>query len=376
MNDIAITGFGIISALGRGAEPTLHALKNGISGVKPISILKTSLTQFPAGEVKATNQELAEILHVQEPISHLRNVLLGTIAVEDAIKMADLKDLSCAAFINGTTVGGMDVTEINVASEELNFNTHTCGSATDLITQQIGEFGLSTTGATACSSAANAIMLGARMIRAGMVDAAVVGGAECLTLFHFNGFNSLMILNEQLCKPFSDESNGINLGEGAAYLVLEKAEKAKARNIGILGYLTGWGNRCDAYHATASSPNGDGPYLAMTEALKQANLAPKEIDYINAHGTGTQSNDQSELSAITRIWGENPPPFNSTKPLTGHATSAAAALESVISLLCLNHNFIPGLEIGRGREIRNVMCNSFAFGGNDSVLIFSKSDPS
>ena len=196
-----------------------------------------------------------------------------------------------------------------------------------------------------------------------------------------------MILDSNPCRPFDASRKGLNLGEGAAFVVLETKEHAIARGARIRAMLSGWGNACDAYHQTASSPDGRGAYAAMQAALEVAGLKPSDIDYVNAHGTGTENNDLSEGVALMRLFGGKMPYVGSTKCFTGHATSAAGALEAVISILCIQNRFIPanlrfetkdpGLDFCpvvhtvQDVEISHVMSNSFGFGGNDSSLIFS-----
>ena len=196
-----------------------------------------------------------------------------------------------------------------------------------------------------------------------------------------------MILDTERCKPFDNNRRGLNLGEGAAFVVIESEQHAASRGATILTEIAGYGNACDAFHQTASSPDGEGAFLAMTKALAAAEMVPGDIDYINAHGTGTPNNDQSESMAIRRVFGENVPPVSSTKSFTGHTTSAAGAIETVISLMALNGQFLPEnlgwstpMDEGgiipvtetRSASLSNVMCNSFGFGGNDSSLILSK----
>lgn len=395
---IFVTGAGIISALGNGLETTLQALMEGRSGVGAIHHLRTGHADIPAGEVAASNAEMAEMLGVGYPESELRTVLMGAIAAREALTAARLSDADVrrAAFISGTTVGGMDKTEecfrkifeSNAATDEVaELQYNDCGITTRLIARRTGHFAMMTTASTACSSAANAIILGANMIRAGMYDIVVAGGSEALTRFHLNGFNTLMILDRDRCRPFDRDRAGINLGEGAAYIVLESETSALNRGVTPLAELSGYANTCDAFHQTASSADGEGPYRAMSEALEMAGLTPADISYINAHGTGTPNNDASEMAAMKRIFGEKLPPFSSTKPLTGHATSAAGAIEAVICLLALREHFIPAsagfanpIDGGeapvtvtvRDVELNHVISNSFGFGGNDSSLIFSR----
>ena len=330
---IFVTGCGIISALGVGTDATLRALLSCESGIGPLRHLATTHDEFPVGEVELSNSEMAEMLGVGYPEEGLRTVLLGIIAAREAVGHAGLTDVDIrnAAFINGTTVGGMDKTERHFKSVfdsethspdcvELKYND--CGYAGDLIADNIGRFTMVTTTSTACSSAANAIIMGANMIKAGLVDIVVAGGAEALTRFHLNGFNSLMILDRESCRPFDRDRAGINLGEGAAYIVIESERSARARGVDILAELSGYANTCDAFHQTASSENGEGPYLAMRKAMDMGRLTPADIDYINAHGTGTPNNDATELAAMHRIWDYALPEFSSTKSFTGHTTSA------------------------------------------------------
>ena len=239
---------------------------------------------------------------------------------------------------------------------------------------------------TACSSAANAFIVGANMIRTGKADVVVAGGSEALSLFHLNGFNSLMILDTERCRPFDDTRKGLNLGEGAAYMVLESLESVRRRGGKCLAVLSGYGNRCDAFHQTASSADGEGARLAMEDALGMAGLTPGEIDYVNAHGTGTPNNDLSESMALKRVFADAMPFVSSTKSFTGHTTSASGGIELVICLLALLKGFVPG-NLGwkhpmpegviptlgeKDVVLKHVMCNSFGFGGNDSSLILSR----
>ena len=264
---------------------------------------------------------------------------------------------------------------------------HDAGSCTERIARHFGIFSETTTISTACSSAANAIILGANLLKAGQADIVVAGGTEALTRFHLNGFNSLMILDQERCRPFDAHRAGLNLGEGAAYVVMETEESARQRGAEIHAWLTGYGNACDAFHQTASSDDGEGAFLAMTEALTMAGLQPSDVDYINAHGTGTPNNDVSESAALQRVFGvaTRIPPVSSTKSLTGHTTSASGSIETVICLLAMQHGFIPanvgwqtpmpdGIVPSMGQSdcvLRHVMCNSFGFGGNDSSLVLS-----
>lgn len=386
--EILITGAGVASALGVGKADTLASLREGRSGIGPIRYLETSLRDFPVGEVPLSNEEIAS--RTGAPSSWPRTTLLSILALQEALAQAGISPegetfSSCKdmLLISGTTVGGMDLTEKQFPHYSLN---HGCGASTDLAALYLGCFADATTLSTACSSAANAIVFGANLLRSGKYSRIVVGGSESLSNYHLNGFNSLMILDREPCRPFDATRAGLNLGEGAAYLVLETAESAKERGVKAIGRLSGFGNACDAFHQTASSENGEGAYLAMTKALKMAALEPGAIDYVNAHGTGTPNNDASESAALRRIFGDDIPPVSSTKAVTGHTTSASGSIEAVICLLAIQEGFIPAqqnwktpdpacvvpfTDAAAKRRIRNVISNAFGFGGNDTSLIFS-----
>lgn len=395
MSKLVVTGMGIISGLGIGKDKTLEALLAEKSSVGKIKYLQTTHTDIPVSEVPMSDEEMKSFLNIPQKQLVTRTPLMAIVAAKEAIEQAKLQEKKPKriAFINGTTVGGMEKSEqfyIDFLENENHkeyIAAHDCGAGTDDVADYFGIFDMTSTISTACSSAINALILGANLIKTGKVDAAVVGGTEGLSKFHLNGFNTLMILDRETCKPFSQNHVGLNLGEGAAYLVLEKTKDAENRGVKPLCELSGYANFCDAFHQTATSPNGQGPFLAMQGALADAHLQPTDIDFISAHGTGTGNNDTTEGIAITRVFGENVPDFSSTKAFTGHTTSAAGSVESVISILALQHNFIPAnlnfsakmedvnvvpVTKTKHKELNHVMNNSFGFGGNDSSCIFSK----
>ncbi len=393
---VFVTGIGTINAIGDNADRTLASLKRGVSGVSKLQFLKTMHTDLPCGEIKMSYEQLADFAQVNRNSPLVRTPLMGLIAAREAVQNARL-DKNCGAsmaLISGTTVGGMDRMEqfyddfVNNDSQNRYLYPHDIGDSTQYIADKLGLFSFATSISTACSSGANAIIFGAELIKSGRYDIVVAGGCESLSSYHFNGFNSLMILDNQLCRPFDDSRSGLNLGEGAGYVVLESELSVNRRRINALCELVGYGNACDAFHQTATSENGEGPYRAMTKALEMANLQPNEIDYVNAHGTGTPNNDLTESVALKRVFGDNSvPDFSSTKAFTGHTTSAAGGVEAVISALCLMNDFMPMSlnfntpipETGLRPLMENkqkclwyVMTNSFGFGGNDSSLIFSR----
>lgn len=379
---------GIVCAIGNDAQQVLASLRDGKSGISGIKYLKTSHTDIPVGEVKLSNGQMGRMLGVGDVSVISRTSLMGAIAVRQAMEHAGLGDISGkrVVLISGTTVGDMDVTEQHF-SELLECDgnpafpsSNECGNSTMEIARLSGlENAECTTISTACSSALNAIILGSSMLARDEADIVIAGGSEALSKFHLNGFNTLMILDGERCRPFDDTRAGLNLGEGAAFVVLEK----NARN--PLAYICGYGNRCDAFHQTASSDNGEGAFLAMSDALSMAGMQPSDIRYINAHGTGTPNNDVSESTAIKRVFDDGVPAVSSTKSFTGHTTSASGSIETVICILAMQNGFIPG-NLGwknpipggivpclgaDGVQLDSVMCNSFGFGGNDSSLVIS-----
>ncbi len=391
--DIAITGMGIVSAIGTDAAAVLRSLREGTTGIGTMHHLPSVHTELPVGEVPLTNNEMKCRLGIDSAEEVSRTALLGMMAVEQALDSAGVSTQKGqrVMLVSGTTVGGMDLTETYFPTFEQPDGhiscllQHDAGSCTRVIASHFSLFTDYTTISTACSSAANALLVGAWLLQSGQADVVVAGGAEALTRFHLNGFNSLMILDPQRCRPFDEQRAGLNLGEGAAYVVLESTAHARQRKATTTAWLTGWGNACDAFHQTASSPNGEGAYRAMTQALHTAGLMPADIDYVNAHGTGTPNNDETESTALRRVFGKDIPPVSSTKQLTGHTCSASGSIETIVCLLAMHHHFIPanvgwehpmadGIMPTRGAsecQLSHVMCNSFGFGGNDTSLILS-----
>lgn len=386
---ISITGMGIVCAIGNDVAQVRDSLLRGESGIRAIKYLDTCHSDIPVGEVQLSNEQMKAMLGINDAKPLSRTSLMGAIAVRQAAAQAGISDMAGKriALISGTTVGDLDVTEkyfeqMKTCDELLSLpHSNECGTSTREIASMSGlDNAAVCTVSTACSAALNAIIVGCEMLRNNEADIVIAGGSESLSKFHLNGFNTLMILDRQRCRPFDDTRAGLNLGEGAAFVVLQK-------NAGNgLAYIAGYGNRCDAFHQTASSDNGEGAFLAMSDALGMAGLKPSDIQYVNAHGTGTPNNDQSESQALKRVFAGLSTEISSTKSFTGHTTSASGAIETVISVLSLQNGFTPanlgwsspmpdGIipTLGRtGLEIDNVMCNSFGFGGNDSSLILSR----
>ncbi len=380
--NIFVAGAGVISAIGKGKAESLDALEKGRAGMGPMQRLQ-SIHPLPVAEVPYSNAQLAQIACLPETAP--RTALLSAIAAAEALQQANLPSGIRIGFISANTIGGMDKTEVAFPNGKLrNFQYHECGSVTEMVADRLGITHHVSTISTACSSSANAIFFGARLIRHGYLDAVVAGGADALAKFTLNGFNTLMILDSNPCKPFDEHRQGLNLGEGAGYLVLTSEKITKSPSATLSGYA----NANDAYHQTASSPGGQGSLQAMREALKKANLKPGDIDYINLHGTGTQNNDISEGSAIQTLFDPDYPPMSSTKSFTGHTLGGSGGIEAVFSIMALEGGYLyPNLRLEtpmkelpfspittfqKGVNVRHVLSNSFGFGGNCSSLIFSK----
>lgn len=408
---IVIVSSGIISAIGHNVAAHLESLQQGRSGIclqaKHVSVK----LDFPVGEIDCSNEALVGIieehlapsarkmlpfLHAKEmPRSALLSILAGLEAWQP---LKPFTDKLRTGIVSANTVGGMDITEQyfeGCKSHPDNFDytvfrNHECYRITEW-TQRVLEIpGISTTISTACSSSANSLMTAARQLKQHHLDMVLAGGVDALTAFTINGFNALKILDQNLCQPFDEQRRGLNLGEGAAYLVLCREATATALGIPIIAVLSGYANNNDAFHQTASSPEGTGNVLAMTNALENAGLSMADIDYINLHGTGTDNNDLSEGKAIQAICdaeGCAVPMASSTKVFTGHTLGAAGAVEAVFSCLAIHEQTVwPHLRLERPmaalnwqpqtvlhrKNIRHVLSNSFGFGGNCSSLIFSK----
>ena len=394
---VFVAGAGIISAIGNNIAESMSALENGKAGIGDMYYLNSlHKNKIPVAEVKLSNEELATLSGLHH--SKSRTALLSLIAAKEALLHAGIENIQSlrTGFISANSVGGMDKTE-NFFTEFLTDNSkgrlhdvvdHECGSVSELVADQLGIKDYVTTISTACSSSANAIFFGARLIKNNILDVVIAGGTDALTKFTLNGFNTLMILDEKFCQPFDENRRGLNLGEGAGYIVLVSEKVAAVLKKKPSVVLSGYCNANDAYHQTASSPDGTGSFLAMSGALKKSGLKPADIDYINLHGTGTQNNDIAEGTAIKRLFHPHYPKMSSTKTFTGHTLGASGGIEAVLSVLSLQHGiiypnlrlqapmkelpFIPETKFIKNTTVKHVLSNSFGFGGNCSSLIFSK----
>lgn len=390
----------MISAIGSNVMENLRSLRLQQSGLGHTAYIDTIHKDvLPVAEVKHDTETLAEMAGVPGAPGYTRTTLLGLVAMQEALRSAGIADAAemPTAFINASTVGGMCDTEkvyfdILDPTKEGTFlkyiDTLDCADCTQRIADAVGITEYVTTISTACSSSANALMYGARLIQQGLVKRAVCGGTEALTRFTINGFNSLKNVDKQPCKPFDQHRNGLNLGEGAAYLVLESESLVNERNANILAELSGWCNANEAFHPTSPSPEGDGAYAAMKNALAMSGKDINDVQYVNVHGTATLNNDGAEGKALERLFGNKVPKFSSTKPFTGHTLAAAGAIEAIYAVLSISQqmifpnlnfsekmeelNVVPETQLLEEYPVYNVISNSFGFGGNNASLVISK----
>jgi len=386
---------GVISAIGNSVAQNRVSLTEGACGIhNELDLFPTKYAGvLPFGQVKTSTNALREKFSIAES-GVTRTTMLALHAFIEAMEdgQLSLADLSSSdtALVGASTVGGMCLTDelYADANKQTNGSVYTssydCASINMYLQQRYKMNGIINTINTACSSSANAIIYGAMLIKNGLAKRAIVGGVDSLAKFTINGFNALHILSPEKCAPFDEHRKGLNLGEGAAFLVLEKEEDIAGKK--VYAELSGYCNSNDAYHPSSLSEQGDGPFLSMQGALRSAKLSADQVDFINAHGTGTENNDEVESKAMIRLF-ERPPAFASSKANIGHTLGAAGAVEAVYSILSLLHqevyaslNFeapitatgLVPVKTYQKIALKHVMSNSFGFGGNCSSLIFSK----
>lgn len=381
---IGVTGTGVISSLGKNLDENIKSLESGISG-----ITYSQKYRLKVGQVALSNKELELITGLQNAS---RTTLLGVMAAQEAWGNSKIDKAIRTGIISSTSVGGLDkmeqhyLTYLKDPSYPIEkYMIYENGGTTEKIAASLGMEGFIDTISTACSSGANSIMYGARLIKAGILDRVLVGGVDPISTFNLKGFSSLMIYDQEICKPFDKNRNGLNMGEGAGFILLENEHSIARSKNNVICEIKGWGNATDAYHQTASSPEGIGATITMQQAIRKAGLDPEMIDYVNMHGTGTENNDLSETTALRNVFKEDLPFFSSTKGFTGHTLAASGAIEAVFSIESIRHQivwpncnfhepfdplFTPVLHPLR-TEVKNVLSNSFGFGGNCTSLIFS-----
>ncbi len=403
MSEIVVTGLGCISAAGHDVstfEQMLFSVPAG-SAIGPADGFKASDGRnVVAAQVKDYVPE--QYFNKAELKLLDRYAQFALISAEQAIKDASLNLLTCnlkrVSVVHGTSIGGQETIEASYSQlfEYGKSRTHPFtvpkllpSSAASHIAMKYGIKGPTFTTSSACASAGHAISMAVLMLRCNLIDIAVVGGSEaCLTQGNFFAWEGLRVISNDNCRPFSADRSGSVLGEGAATLVLERADYAKQRGAKIHAKLSGIGMSSDAHNIV--QPLAEGAEDAMNAALLDANLAANTIDYVNAHGSGTVINDQTETKAIQSVFecSSKQPFVSSTKSIHGHVLGAGAALEAIASILAIKHQKIPATVNYKQADplcdlnlvinqmlitpVKKVMSNSFAFGGLNSTLIFEK----
>lgn len=388
---IPISAYTMTSCLGAGLAPARRALRAGTSGLAPNRFETVDLQTF-VGEIAGVDarqlpKPLAAFDCRNNRAAELGLAQDGFVATVE--RAAARHGPARIGVFMGTSTAGILQTELAYrrrapdGSLPPDFDyrhTHNTFSIAEYVRARLGLEGPCAAISTACSSSAKAFASAARLIKAGLIDAAVVGGVDTLCLTTLYGFNSLQLLSADPCRPYDAARDGISIGEAAAFALLDRDADAQAI------HLLGAGESCDAHHMSAPHPEGLGARLAMERALASAGLAPDDVDYVNLHGTGTPSNDAAEDQAMMSLLGAQVP-CSSTKGMTGHTLGAAGGLEALIAVLAIEEGMLPGSPgtrtldrqlranyVVRGREaaIEVAMSNSFGFGGSNCSLVFGR----
>ena len=398
---VAITGIGVFCSTGKNTEEFLQSLRDGRTGIGSITLFNTS--KYPCKIGAEIRDYRPEKFFEKKELKRLsRADQFALIASEEAVKLSGVDSYSSeeVGVCLGAGAGGMFEAEtyhrevlLKRMSKPSLLWPFIPSYSTDRVSERFGFSGPKFTVTTACSSSATAIGYGADLIRNGSSTAVLCGGSEALSELTFGGFNSLKAMDPSSCKPFDRRRAGMSLGEGAGIVILEDLDEATKRGARIYAEFLGYGIGGEAYHITAPEPTGMWEAHIMREALEEGEIDPTEVDYINAHGTGTPLNDKVETLSIKNIFGERAYsiPVSSIKSMVGHCLGAAGVIEAAASILSIVHQFIPptlnhqegdedcDLDYvpGKSREMKVevVLSNSFAFGGNCTTLVFGKYNP-
>jgi len=401
---IVITGMGTKNALGGNVGQFAGPLREGVCGISEIDLFDT--TEFrthKGGQIKNFNPR--QYIPPEFSLKRMsRADQLSFAATMEALTDAGLYPLPASikedmGVAIGGGAGGLLEAEnfyaelLQKGMERSKFSrlsTIFCASSADRIASNLGLCGPKATFMTACSSGATALGYARDLILSGQASLMIAGGVEPMCRITYAAFNALKAVDDDVCRPFDKNRAGLSLGEAAAVLVLEPLEAAQARNAKIYGEILGYGVTCDSFHMTAPDEKASGAVRSMQAALKDSGLSTSDIDYINAHGTATPANDLTETKAIKEVFGPRAYrlPVSSTKSMHAHPLDAAGALEAIVSLLALTHGFIPPTihsnerdpecdldyvtEGSRKADLRFVLSNSFAFGGNNTTVIFGR----
>jgi 3-oxoacyl-[acyl-carrier-protein] synthase II len=391
MRRVFVTGLGVVSPFGAGVKAYWAGLAAGVCAIRPLTLIDADGFRCRiAAEVPETGVGSARR-------SRADRLALG--AASEALQDAGLAaaDRADAALVVGAVGGGMLEAEhwywARARGERsprwaASLRAMLPTAHAETLAHRLGLGGPRHTVVTACSSGAVALAEAAELIADGMVDVALAGGVDAVTRMCFMGFNALKLLDPEPCRPFDRDRRGMSIGEGAAFLVLESAEHARARGVRPHAELAGHGATTDAYHVTAPQPEGEGMARAMRAALAAAGLAPSAIGYANAHGTATPQNDRIEARAITEVFGAGGLLVSSTKSMIGHTMAAAGGLEAVATILTLSHETVPPTanlvtpdpevefdcvpRVAREAALEHAISNSFGFGGQNITLLFRR----
>lgn len=386
---VCVTGIGIVSAIGTDAPSFWRALLAGVSGVAPV-------TRFPADGLRSPM--VAEVAGV-EAYCGSRVDGLAVCAAREALASAGLQSLPEEAGVaTGASVGGLPESEAvfkrYISSGRLSrglrtFTRHVPATTTDVLASLFGSCGPRCSVVNACSSGTAAIGTGALWIRAGEADCVLAGASDALSRLTVGGFNSLRLVSSSPPMPFDRDRSGMAVGEGAAFLVLESSDHAARRGARSIAVIEGFGLSVDGYHSTAPHPEGRGALVAMKMALRTAGATAEDVDYVNAHGTGTRANDESEAEAITRLLGSRAGdvPVVSLKGAIGHCLGAAGAMEAAASVLSLRDQVVPPCtgftappetirlripSAPESRSLKKILSINLAFGGNNAALLLGR----
>jgi 3-oxoacyl-[acyl-carrier-protein] synthase II len=401
---IVVTGMGTINAIANNVPEFVRALGEGSCGIGKIDLFDTTGYRCRKGG-QIRNFLPRSFIPEEFPLKRMsRADLLAFAATLEALRDARLyplpeamkEDMGVAigggsgGLLEGESFYGDLLQKGNVKAHFSRLSSVYCASSTDRIATYLGLLGPKITLMTACSSGATVLGYGRDLIRNGQASIMLAGGTEPMCRITYSSFNALKSLDPDVCRPFDRNRGGLSLGEAAAVMVLEPLEAALARGARIYGEILGYGVTCDAHHMTSPDEQASGAIRSMEAALKDSGLGPEDIDYINAHGTATAVNDAMESMAIREVFGRRAyaVPVSSTKSMTAHTLGASGALEGIVSLLALAHGFMPPTinyrdpdprcdldyitEGARPASLRAVLSNSFAFGGNNTTMIFGK----
>jgi nodulation protein E len=395
---VAVTGIGVISALGPTRDHFWSALAEGRSGIRPMTLVPSGSVRFPnAAEVpdfRAEDHMDPKHADALDRFAQFALIAAREAVVDSGIEF-DAALCESSAIVTGSCLGGKSTEDDGFRGlyalnqtrfPPLSVPKAMANAGASRISLEFGITGPVYTVSTACSSANHAIGQAFWMVRNGVTEIAIAGGSEApFSLGHLKAWEAMRVVSPDTCRPFSRDRNGIVLGEGAAMLVLEPLDRARSRGVRIWGEISGFGMSSDAHHLT--HPSSTGAARALRAALKDASLPPESIDYINAHGTATEINDPTETAAIHEVF-NHPVPVSSTKSMHGHALGAAGALEAAATLMALHHGIIPPTanftepdpacdldavpNHARQAQIEHALSNSFAFGGLNAVLAFTR----